>query len=306
MLFEENIRSYLGVKARANKRMNETLNKREDAVYFPFMNNSITIICDELILPRQPQNSIYLLPVINPKIVNGLQTSWVLFENYKKDKSLLEDVYVNIRVYESKDKALIVKITDATNTQTPINYRDKISNKDFNTYAKEIFANIKVNYIIKRGEFFSKDNSQYKDSIESELVLKFWYASFFEEPETAKNSISTILQRIFDSTYIENHPLEKLFNGDKNSPIYSQLLTAYKIYRFIQNEKSQFIDKYDFISYSDELLCYGIYKKIGINLVDYNDSDKLNRAYKDSVAVINETLTGENQNPLKQEKIFVQ
>ena len=131
MLFEENIRSYLGVKARANKRMNETLNKREDAVYFPFMNNGITIICDELILPRQPQNSIYLLPVINPKIVNGLQTSWVLFENYKKDKSLLEDVYVNIRVYESKDKALIVKITDATNTQTPINYRDKISNKDF-------------------------------------------------------------------------------------------------------------------------------------------------------------------------------
>ncbi|MEI6425668.1 MAG: AIPR family protein, partial [Lentisphaerota bacterium] len=144
MLFEENIRSFLGVKVRANKRMNETLNKREDAVYFPFLNNGITIICDELMLPKQPQNNTYLLPVTNPQIVNGLQTSWVLFENYKKNQSLLEDVYVNIRVYESKDKALIVKITDATNTQTPINYRDKISNKDFNKYAKEIFANIEV------------------------------------------------------------------------------------------------------------------------------------------------------------------
>ena len=81
-------------------------------------------------------------------------------------------------------------------------------------------------------------------------------------------------------------------------------MTAYKIYRFIQNEKSQFIDKYDFIAYSDELLCYGIYKKIGINLVDYNDSDKLNRAYKDSVAVINETLTGEKSESAKAGKKF--
>ena len=47
-LFEENIRSYLGIKVRANKRMNETLNNRGDAVYFPFLNNGVTLICNEL------------------------------------------------------------------------------------------------------------------------------------------------------------------------------------------------------------------------------------------------------------------
>lgn len=293
MLFEENIRSYLGVKVRANKRMNETLNKKEDSVYFPFLNNGVTLICDELQIPKQPQNNIYLLPVVNPQIVNGLQTSWVLFENYKKNPTLLEDVYVNVRVYESKDKELIEKITDATNTQTPINYRDKISNRDFNRYTKEIFANKGINYIVKRGEFFSKNSIKYSESIESETVLKFWYASFFEQPEIAKNSISTVLQKIFDSTYIENHPLEKLFNGDKNSPIYNQLLTAYKIYRHIQSQKSKNSPKYDFINYADELICYSIYKQIGFSFSKYDDVSNLDKAYNEAIKLIDNILQSE-------------
>ncbi len=304
MLFEENIRSYLGVKVRANKRMHQTINKKEDSVYFPFLNNGVTLICDELKIPKQPQNNIYLLPVINPQIVNGLQTSWVLFENYKKNPSLLEDVYVNVRIYESRDKELIEKITDATNTQTPINYRDKISNRDFNRYTKEIFANNGINYIIKRGEFFNRDSVKYSESIESEMVLKFWYASFYEEPETAKNSVSTVLQRIFDSTFIENHPLEKMFNGDKNSPVYNQLLIAYKIYKYIQSQKQIFVVKYDFINYADELLCYAIYKAVdSASYSDYKE-ETLKNVYKKSLENIESILKNEKDKYDKAGKNF--
>ncbi len=292
MLFEENIRSYLGVKVRANKRMNETINKKEDSVYFPFLNNGVTLICDELQIPKQPQNNMYLLPVVNPQIVNGLQTSWVLYENYKKNPSLLEDVFVNVRIYESRDRELIEKITDATNTQTPINYRDKISNRDFNRYTKEVFANNGINYIIKRGEFFNRDNTVYAESIESEMVLKFWYASFYEEPETAKNSVSTVLQRIFDSTFIENHPLEKLFSGDKNSPVYNQLLIAYKIYKYIQSKKQNFAGIYDFINYTDELLCYSIYKEIDSTSSLYS-VETLSNAYNKALKNIESILKTE-------------
>ncbi len=303
MLFEENIRSYLGVKVRANKRMNETINKKEDSVYFPFLNNGVTLICDELQIPKQPQNNIYLLPVINPQIVNGLQTSWVLYENYKKNPSLLEDVYVNIRIYESRDKELIEKITDATNTQTPINYRDKISNRDFNRYTKEIFANNGINYIIKRGEFFHRESAQYAESIESEMVLKFWYASFYEEPETAKNSVSSVLQRIFDSTFIENHPLEKLFNGDKNSQVYNQLLIAYQIYKYIQSQKKIFMEKYDFINYADELLCYSIYKEIDSSSSDFKE-ENLKNAYGIGISRIQQILGHEKERYDKAGKNF--
>jgi hypothetical protein len=53
----------------------------------------------------------------------------------------LKGVFVNVRVYESKEPSLIEKITDATNTQTPITNKDKISNKDFNSLTKEVFKN---------------------------------------------------------------------------------------------------------------------------------------------------------------------
>lgn len=296
LLFEENIRSYLGVKVRANKRMNETLNTREDAIYFPFLNNGITIICEELTLPRQPQNDTYLLPVKNPQIVNGLQTSWVLYQNFKKDPALLKDIFVNVRVYETKqDKDIIAKITDATNTQTPINYRDKISNKDFNNLTKTIFQNVGINYITKRGETFSKDASNYKESIESETVLKFWFATFFEEPETAKNSIAVVLQKIFDATTFEKHPLEKLFDGHTDSPIYIQLLTAYYIYKFVQSKKRTEIGTYELLAYADEIMCYGIYKYIGTNLADYKQNAKLEKAYQDTLIVLETIVSNEKE-----------
>lgn len=304
MLFEENIRSFLGIKVRANKRMHKTINTKEEAVYFPFLNNGITLICDELQIPKQPQDNKYLVPVRNPQIVNGLQTSWVLYENYKKDPNLVEDIYVNVRIYESRDQALIEKITDATNTQTPINYRDKISNRDFNKTAKEFFANKGIHYIIKRGEFFlNKDSTPYTSSIESDVVLKFWYASFFEEPETAKNSISTVLQRIFDSTTIENHPLEKLFNGNKNSPVYHQLLTAYTMYTYIQSAKKEYSAQFDFINYADELLCYALYKEIDATNATYT-TESLQNAYKKAVQNIAFILQAENEKYIKAGKNF--
>jgi hypothetical protein len=304
MLFEENIRAYLGIKVRANKNMHETINKREEAVYFPFLNNGITIICESFTLPKQPQSGMYILPVLNPQIVNGLQTSSVIFDNFRKNQNILDDVYVNIRVYETIERELVTKITDATNTQTPINYRDKISNKHFNIFTKEVFNNAGINYIIKRGEFFNKSSQGYSEAIESDIVLKFWYASFYEEPDVAKNSVSSVLQKIFDATYIKNHPLEALFNGDKDSPIYQQLLVSYKIYRFIQKQKKSFIDKYDFIPYADEILCYGIYKSIGLMFDKYDLESELELAYNESIEAVKEILNVQKEKYVKANKNF--
>ncbi len=305
LLFEENIRSYLGIKVRANKRMNETLNTREDAIYFPFLNNGITIICEEFTLPKQPQNDTYLLPVKNPQIVNGLQTSWVLYQNFKRDPALLKDIYVNVRVYETKqDKEIIAKITDATNTQTPINYRDKISNKEFNSLTKTIFQNAGINYITKRGETFSKEAFAYKESIESETVLKFWFATFFEEPETAKNSIAVVLQKIFDATTFEKHPLEKLFDGHTDSPIYIQLLVSYFIYRFVQLKKRTELHNHEVLAYADEIMCYGIYKYIGTNLDLYKQNAQLEEAYADSLNVLERIVANEKEAHMNAGKTF--
>lgn len=294
LLFEENIRQYLGTsKFKANREMNKTLNS-EDAVLFPFLNNGITIITEQINVPKSAQDGKYNLPVVNPQIVNGLQTSRVLYDIYKSNKEKLKGVFVNLRVYESKDPTLIEKITDATNTQTPITNKDKISNKDFNSLTKEVFKNYGIDYVTKRGEGFKSINNNFHKQIDSETVLKFWYATFYEEPEVAKNSIAKVLQEIYDASSSENHPLKFLFDGNPNSNIYIQLLTSYKIYQFVRNNKREVIkdeniiysQKYEHLLYSDEMMCYGIYKYIGKTLKLYDDIDILLEAYNDTSKII--------------------
>ena len=184
---------------------------------------------------------------------------------------------------------MIEKITDATNTQTPINYRDKISNKDFNTLTKEVFNNAGINYITKRGENFAKDSIHYTASVDSETVIKYWFATFFEEPQTAKNSIASVLQKIFDASTFDKHPLENLFDGNKDSAVYGQLLSAYRIYRFVQNQKQAKLNTHEVLAYADELMSYGIYKYLqaqGNGLALYNDQTKLKEAYDDTLSTI--------------------
>jgi hypothetical protein len=304
-LFEENIRTYLGLKsARANFRMNETLSKAEDAIYFPFLNNGLTIICEQLTIPSGAQDRQYLLPIVNPQIVNGLQTSMVLYHNYKSDSTRLNNVFVNVRIYETKDPVIIEKITDATNTQSPINYRDKISNKGFNARTELVFKNAGIRYVLKRGDNFGKGPSRDMPSVDSDTVLKFWYATFFEKPEVAKNSIASVLQYIYDATVVEAHPLKELFNGDIDSSIYQQLLASYRIYRFVQKKKAELRDQNEIVNFADELLCYGIYKIIGKAWENYKNEQLLQNAYDETLQRIISITDADRQMHEQQGKNF--
>ncbi|MFN5848823.1 MAG: hypothetical protein ACK43K_10050, partial [Chitinophagales bacterium] len=62
--------------------------------------------------------------------------------------------------------------------------------------------------------------------------------------------------------------------------------------------------KYEHLSYSDELMCYGIYKYIGKNLKDYNIENKLVRAYNDTIEVIETEVQNNKRELLTIEKTF--
>jgi hypothetical protein len=308
-LFSENIRSFLGFKVRPNQRMKETLTDPDSAIYFPLLNNGVTIICERMEIPSTLQSGKYILPTYNPIIVNGLQTTRVIYEVLKEIKrkgiNKLQNVFVNVRLYETSDIEIVEKITDATNTQTPISYKDKVSNKDFNLYVKEVFANQGIAYITKRGEVFSNYLSrQLKSTIESDTLLRCWYATFYEQPEIAKNSVYEVMEAIFDATNNHNHPLHKLFNGEKDSPIYLQLIYAYKIYRYVQSKKEAQQATREYISHATELLSYGIYKYLENDLTSINNSDKLEAAYQFALNVVHQIIQEQIELYKQQEKSF--
>lgn len=269
-IFSDNIRGFLSYN-KTNKNIRSTL-LGDDAEYFPFLNNGITIIAERVKIPKEMQAGFYPLEVRNPVIVNGLQTTHVIYDIYHLDKTKLDNVYVLVRLYETTDSELIDKITDATNTQSPINYRDKISNRKFNEYTKAVFANAGIGYLSKRGETFDDTLSiSLNKSVHSETVLKFWYASFYGYPEIAKNAKSKVLEELFDATTNKNNKLNELFNGEKNSAIYQQLLDAFWLYDFIMQKRKTMQHESDFVLFADELIAYGIYKlfeKSGLFILD--------------------------------------
>jgi len=257
-VFSDNIRGFLRYN-KTNKKIKETL-ESDYSEYFPFLNNGITIISEQLKIPNDMQAGYYPIETKNPVIVNGLQTTSVIYDIYQKDRNKLDGVYVLIRLYETNDPEIVDKITDATNTQSPINYRDKISNKNFINYTKVIFESNGIGFLAKRGETFENSLSkQLEESIHSDTVFKYWYATFQELPEFAKNSKSKLLEEIFEASSDNANKLNGLFNGSKDSPIYEQLLKAYQTYKFVVNKRNENIET-DFIKYSDELIAYGIYK----------------------------------------------
>ena len=98
-LFSKNIRGYLG-QNKTNNKIKQTL-LGEDAEYFPFLNNGITVIAQIVNIPKQMNAGIYNIATTNPVIVNGLQTTRVMYDVYQKDSSMLEDVYIIVRLYET-------------------------------------------------------------------------------------------------------------------------------------------------------------------------------------------------------------
>jgi len=258
-IFSDNIRGFLRYN-KTNKNIRTTL-LSNDAEYFPFLNNGITIIAERVKIPKEMQVGFYPLEVANPVIVNGLQTTHVIYDIYRQNPDKLEGVYVVVRLYETTESELIDKITEATNTQSPINFRDKISTRRFNDYTKEIFANAGIGYLSKRGETFDNQLSiSLNKSVHSETVLKFWYATFYEQPERAKSSKSKVLEELFDATTNKNNSLYHWFNGEKESLIYQQLLETFYIYDFVIKQRQTQKHDSDFVLFADELLAYGVYK----------------------------------------------
>lgn len=129
-LFARNIRGDLGGGTAVNKEIRQTL--RDDPASFWYLNNGITIVCDEAML--ESARGRLRLHLTNPQIINGQQTTYALADEPKG--AARADVSVRvIRISErgaSDDfaayDAMVGRIVEATNSQNRIKAADLRSN----------------------------------------------------------------------------------------------------------------------------------------------------------------------------------
>ena len=110
-IFEENVRAFLGTEDPVNRQIQMTLSNPVAQKQFAILNNGITIISPDV----RVQND--KVSIENYQIVNGCQTSNVLFENYD---SLLPDSTLTVKVIEATDPDVIADVVRATNSQSKV------------------------------------------------------------------------------------------------------------------------------------------------------------------------------------------
>jgi hypothetical protein len=133
-MFDDNVRIYLTRANRINERIYESARSDTNAKFW-YLNNGITLTCDSMSYPpgmRAPK-----LEMCNVQIVNGGQTSNALFEAAKDDPDKVKNVLVLIRVYETKEREISLRIAESTNSQTPIRSRDLRANDRDPAEARE-------------------------------------------------------------------------------------------------------------------------------------------------------------------------
>ncbi|MFO0682872.1 MAG: AIPR family protein [Sandaracinus sp.] len=121
-VFEQNVRAFLGEENEVNARIREALENRGLHDRFAINNNGVTIVASEVKVQSDK------VSVEDFQIVNGCQTSHVLFRNREK---LSPDVWVPIKLIEAEDAGVVAQLVESTNSQSAVNESQFVSIKPF-------------------------------------------------------------------------------------------------------------------------------------------------------------------------------
>ncbi len=206
-LFIENVRNYIG-NTKVNMDIKNTLNNENAKCYFPFLNNGLVIICDDIQRHSVQQNTFILT---FPRIINGCQTTNELFNQYTEVGDI-DDVKIIAKVIGTKDNKLKKDIIYSANNQNAID-KDLQSLNEFHEKI-ELFFLGKESEIFKL--FFERLRGQYSNvtpsykKINIEIVARIYVSVFLKEPHNMKRNA---LIRV-DKLQKEG----KLFNDSNSEP----------------------------------------------------------------------------------------
>lgn len=183
-IFDDNFRDYLGseLKNEVNSSMKEQLNGSA-AQIFGLLNNGVSIIADEALLNSTE------LSLDNYQIVNGCQTSNVIFEMKEKfSDAQLDEIYIPFRVVATTDIDAKIQIARANNNQTELK-KEQIQASSQVHKALEEYYNAKLKdspikiYYERRTEQYRNEEIPKVSIINIPFQRKATSAMFLELPE---------------------------------------------------------------------------------------------------------------------------
>ncbi len=247
-VFEDNIRDYLEQENNpVNTDISNTL-KSGQLDSFCILNNGVTIVAEEI--TGAGDN----LTLINYQIVNGCQTSNVLYEN--RNVPDIEKMHIPIKIIVTENNDIKSKITRATNNQTAVNAVELEALSEFQKNLELYFKalpnnNLKLYFERRTNQYKGIDEIQLNRTVTRESLIKSFSAMFLDKPHLVAGYYGKLVLDMGDDIFNENHDpiayyvsslsyfkLEQLFNSnnfDRRSRRFRYQLLL--IFRFIATSK---------------------------------------------------------------------
>ncbi len=201
-IFEANVRDYQG-NVQVNKGIRDTLFNPTDDDFW-WLNNGVTIIASHVSLSGKTLN------IMNPLIVNGLQTSYELHSYFSIDPTRHDDKNILVRIigvaHTSNEEQTRNRIIKATNSQTAIQVASLRATDNIQRDIED--------YLRSEGQYYDRRKNYYKNEgrpiakiISITYLAQSVIAILLKRPNDARARPSSLLKEdanyytIFDSTH---------------------------------------------------------------------------------------------------------
>lgn len=220
-VFEENVRSFLGNDNPVNRAIAETLNDAKASTRFPVMNNGITIVSPDV---RVQGNILHLE---NYQIVNGCQTSNVLYENRK---ILSDSIMVNLKIIETSNEDVFAELVRATNSQSKIEENQFFSLRPIVKRVEQYFDSFddqdgRLYFERRDRQFIGRDVPAVR-VFSVHTAAKCVAAMFYHRPELAYRYPKQMYELIGEKMFAETN---------KEIVFYCSSLALYRLHLLVSN-----------------------------------------------------------------------
>jgi cold shock CspA family protein len=199
-LFYDNVRDFQGNNP-VNREIDETLNNILMSDKFALFNNGITIVAQSI---NKVGTS---FKVKDYQIVNGCQTSHILFRNRK---SISDESMIPIKLIVTDDSEITNLIIKATNRQSEVMLEAFESLSPFQKKLEEFYTACSKSY--ERKIYYERRSKQYdhlpikKEQIISLSVQVYCFvAMFLNEPQSTHRYYGELLNANRGKIFLDNH-----------------------------------------------------------------------------------------------------
>lgn len=281
-VFEKNIRVYKPDHSINKGIIDSALD--ENNYQFFYLNNGITILCDEC--EYTPNTRSPIVPIYNFQIINGGQTSHSLFEAFKQNREKIENIELLARICIAKrDHPISEMISETTNSQIPVGTRDLHSNDLIQRKLQLDFEQLGYYYERKPNQFIDKPIHL---RLNNEILGQVYLAFHFDMPSEAKNSKRIVFAEKYEDIYND-----KLITA-------KEFIKLFKIFRILQEKKAiiqqkkrnrEFINEADsFVSRATFHLLNAIKYISQIENLDLENPDHVNQAVDKSISILGDLV----------------